>query len=223
MQLELKNTQFELSQVFNSYDPDPNINSPVRVAENGSSVRLGGRYADSSSSNWIYTMGRETRRRSGFDIRFDVFIVRIDAASTDFELQRWWTAGRVQLLAGLRRLSTEDNYDTGDRIATGSTDFYLYAIWNPASQVSIQGGFSYDDFVVDNSIFPNSVKRRRLSPKFGLVWSPRPETTIRLAAFSSVKRRLIGNQTIEPTQLAGFNQFFTGFDALFGEQGMSWS
>src|SRR5207247_1348591 len=91
-------------------------------------------------------------------------------------------------------------------------------IWNPASQVSIQGGFSYDDFVVDNSIFPNSVKRRRLSPKFGLVWSPRPETTIRLAAFSSVKRRLIGNQTIEPTQLAGFNQFFTGFDALFGDR-----
>jgi len=35
-----------------------------------------------------------------------------------------------------------------------------------------------------------------------------PTTTIRAAAFKVLKRTLITNQTLEPTQVAGFNQFF---------------
>jgi hypothetical protein len=35
-----------------------------------------------------------------------------------------------------------------------------------------------------------------------------PDTTIRAAAFRTLKRTLITDQTIEPTQVAGFNQFF---------------
>ncbi|MFQ5902575.1 MAG: TonB-dependent receptor domain-containing protein, partial [Candidatus Binatia bacterium] len=43
---------------------------------------------------------------------------------------------------------------------------------------------------------------------FGLTWNPLPETTLRAAVFRVLKRNLILNQTIEPTQVAGFNQFF---------------
>ena len=35
-----------------------------------------------------------------------------------------------------------------------------------------------------------------------------PDTTLRAAAFKVFKRTLITNQTLEPTQVAGFNQFF---------------
>lgn len=57
----------------------------------------------------------------------------------------------------------------------------------------------------------------RVNPKFGLQWQVTPTTTIRGAVFHTLRRPLLTNQTIEPTQVAGFNQFFDDFagtDAL---------
>ncbi|MCI0554727.1 MAG: TonB-dependent receptor, partial [Anaerolineae bacterium] len=45
-------------------------------------------------------------------------------------------------------------------------------------------------------------------PKFGVTWNPFPDTTVRAAAFRVLKKTLVADQTIEPTQVAGFNQFF---------------
>ncbi|MGH8655468.1 MAG: FecR domain-containing protein [Gammaproteobacteria bacterium] len=47
-----------------------------------------------------------------------------------------------------------------------------------------------------------------VNPKFGMMWDITPNTTLRLAAFRTLKRPLLTDQTIEPTQLAGFNQLF---------------
>ena len=49
---------------------------------------------------------------------------------------------------------------------------------------------------------------KELNPKIGLQWAVTAATQIRLAHFETVKRSLLVNQTIEPTQVAGFNQFF---------------
>jgi tetratricopeptide (TPR) repeat protein len=46
------------------------------------------------------------------------------------------------------------------------------------------------------------------NPKFGVIWTPTPSTALRAAAFRVSKRDLVSDQTIEPTQVAGFNQFF---------------
>jgi outer membrane receptor protein involved in Fe transport len=48
----------------------------------------------------------------------------------------------------------------------------------------------------------------QFNPKFGVTWNPFTGTTLRGAAFRTFKRTLITNQTLEPTQVAGFNQFF---------------
>ncbi|MGQ0445887.1 MAG: TonB-dependent receptor domain-containing protein [Beijerinckiaceae bacterium] len=53
----------------------------------------------------------------------------------------------------------------------------------------------------------------RLNPKIGLTWDATPNTTLRLAAFRVFKRALVADQTLEPTQLAGFNQFFDDLNA----------
>lgn len=65
-------------------------------------------------------------------------------------------------------------------------------------------GLSADDFQEDIS----SVERHQINPKFGLVWKAAPQTTLRIAAFRTLRRALTGNQTLEPTQVAGFTQFF---------------
>ncbi len=51
-------------------------------------------------------------------------------------------------------------------------------------------------------------RRDKVNPKLGLTFTGIPDTIVRAAAFSVVKRPLIGNQTVEPTEVAGFNQFF---------------
>jgi hypothetical protein len=48
----------------------------------------------------------------------------------------------------------------------------------------------------------------QFNPKFGITWEPIPGTTLRAAAFRVLKRTLITEQTLEPTQVAGFNQLF---------------
>nr|WP_305891482.1 FecR domain-containing protein [Methylomonas sp. SURF-1] len=71
------------------------------------------------------------------------------------------------------------------------------------------GGIFFDD---GSSIIktqnPKLAKRQQLNPKFGISWSPFQNLTLRGAVFKTLTRRLAANQTIEPTQIAGFNQFF---------------
>lgn len=55
---------------------------------------------------------------------------------------------------------------------------------------------------------PKLIKREQFNPKFGVIWNPLKNLTLRGVAFRTLKRQLAANQTIEPTQVAGFNQFF---------------
>ena len=47
-----------------------------------------------------------------------------------------------------------------------------------------------------------------MNPKLGVQWNVTDNVRLRAAAFQVVKAALSTNRTIEPTQVAGFNQFF---------------
>jgi hypothetical protein len=51
-------------------------------------------------------------------------------------------------------------------------------------------------------------EKNQFNPKAGLSWSLKSGTTLRGAWFRTLKRTLVTDQTLEPTQVAGFNQFF---------------
>ena len=59
-----------------------------------------------------------------------------------------------------------------------------------------------------NSSSQKDKDKTQFNPKFGITWNPVPDTTLRGAAFRVLKRTLVTNQTLEPTQVAGFNQFY---------------
>jgi outer membrane receptor protein involved in Fe transport len=87
------------------------------------------------------------------------------------------------------------------------TNLYLYSQINYPKTLTFTIGGSGDFFrggIVDQSQF---------NPKFGVTWNPISGTTLRAAIFRVFKRTLITNQTLEPTQVAGFNQFFDDADA----------
>lgn len=81
-------------------------------------------------------------------------------------------------------------------------NLYAYSQINYVNWATLTIGGSTDFF--DGVI----VERDQLNPKVGVTLNPFRDTTLRAAIFRTLTRRLISDQTIEPTQVAGFNQFF---------------
>ena len=52
------------------------------------------------------------------------------------------------------------------------------------------------------------MKVQKVNPKFGVQWNITDDLVLRGAVFRTVKPALVNNQTLEPTQVAGFNQLF---------------
>jgi tetratricopeptide (TPR) repeat protein len=95
-------------------------------------------------------------------------------------------------------ISLQDVIDLG----TTHKNVYLYTYLNFLKNVTFTAGGSGDFY--DGS----QVDKNQFNPKFGVTWDVVKDTTLRAAAFRTLKRTLITNQTLEPTQVAGFNQFY---------------
>ena len=91
---------------------------------------------------------------------------------------------------------------------------YLYTLTNFPKPVTWTLGVSYDTYRET----PDGVERDQWNPKIGVSWSPWASTTLRAAAFRTLFRPFNGNQTIEPTQVAGFNQFVDDASGVSGTQ-----
>ena len=92
---------------------------------------------------------------------------------------------------------------TGINFTRERENAYVYSNLNYHGKINTTLGLSYDAFkdVADQ-------KFGAFNPKFGLQWNITDASRLRLAWFESVKSALIANQTLEPTQVAGFNQMF---------------
>jgi len=115
------------------------------------------------------------------------------------------------------------------------TNAYIYSYYQPRDNLTVILGGSYDDFEDDKTIssvttldvppgfqFASTDKVRndvsKFNPKLGLSWEFVPDTTLRAAAFRVVTHSLISNQTVEPTQVAGFNQFYDDADGTVSKR-----
>lgn len=80
---------------------------------------------------------------------------------------------------------------------------YIYSNLNYFGKINTTLGLSYDALkdIADQKI-------DTFNPKFGMQWNVTDTLRLRLAWFETVKSALIANQTLEPTQVAGFNQMF---------------
>lgn len=90
------------------------------------------------------------------------------------------------------------------------TNAYLYSYFNVLKNVIFTIGGSGDFFSTHSTA---ARSKDQFNPKFGLTWEPIQGTTLRVAAFRTFKRTLLTNQTLEPTQVAGFNQFYDDLES----------
>jgi tetratricopeptide (TPR) repeat protein len=162
---------------------------------------------------------------AGFDIDFDVTDRFVDHVA-NVELQQILRRGRYHLVAGAGYLNVNRDDTLDQSIAAippifppiisqdsldsrvEHTNVYMYFhIRYPESATWTVGGSA--DFFRDSADVSDIKDRNQFNPKFGVTWIPRPGTTVRAAAFRVLRRTLpFTSQTIEPTQVAGFNQFY---------------
>ena len=97
------------------------------------------------------------------------------------------------------------------------TNAYAYFYFKPVDKLTISVGASADLYKEDIDVRVTSptpasekleIEESKFNPKFGVAWTPFDGTTVRAAVFRTLKRTLLTDQTLEPTQVAGFNQFF---------------
>ena len=82
------------------------------------------------------------------------------------------------------------------------TNGYLYGHVELPASLLWTAGVSFDDFEDGED------EVRRFNPKLGLQWRLLPGLNLRAAWFRTLKRPILASQSLEPTQVAGFSQFF---------------
>lgn len=206
-----------------NFDPTENTN------EHNQSIRLGFRHAFTPSSqligNFVYQKGEEDVLHT--PVPFLPFLdIRGDKESFSGEVQHLFRSNYIDVVSGVGHF----HINGGDKNALNiffppdiftfdtftnnrdvrHTNVYLYTYARLLKNLAFTFGGSGDFF---DSQAPGSSPKNQFNPKVGITWNPFADTTVRGAVFRTLKRTLITDQTLEPTQVAGFNQFFDDFDA----------
>lgn len=214
LQIEYRNSDVTRESILTPFDPDNALPRSDRFKSEG--VRVGGAHSFSPESRILMSatfQNSEFIEVTNFGDFTDVFNPRTHDLTV--ELQHQLRAGPVFLISGAGYFKAKDeNLGVGDK---SHRNAYVYATANRGS-TQWELGLSAD--TLDE---PFGLHRKRFNPKFGVIWRPFSTTAIRAAGFQSLKRPLINNQTVEPTQVAGFNQFFDDFDGTTARRvGIAW-
>jgi tetratricopeptide (TPR) repeat protein len=224
LQVEYREKDTDLGDIAMSFDPDfftPRDRSAIRQ----NSARLGLTYRPTPQSTLLATV---VRNNQTFDDTFFVPAVEdgeviFDDRATSYELQYLHKRDAFSVIGGM-------GYSEADSSIAIHQDFtpligipcavflepcdamrlttvrqwngYLYANLSPMRAMQITLGVSRDNFRDD------STEINRWNPKAGLRLDLSNSATLRLASFRTLKRSLVTQQTIEPTQVSGFNQLY---------------
>ncbi len=206
-----------------------------RTEETKKSLRLGGNVCMGPRDHLIVSLiGSDAAER--LSDRFEVSrienpsyedqLIATDANAFSGEVQWIHQSTKTAIIAGMGAFHMDQiridsssavtmNPSLPDDISTTSARYdrntyhanaYLYANTTIVRGLVGVVGAAYDainNYVVDDEWF-------RL--KSGLLWSPLDFLSLRAAWFQNVKRPFAVAETLEPTQVAGFNQFFDDID-----------
>lgn len=216
LQLDVRKQSFDLHRTFFPFDPIFVL--PTAIQEKNSGLRVNG-HVTTERGGWVATAAYQERERVDIYTPLAVLITETHAATSAVELQHVHQRDSYWVLGGVSYTMEEDIFPIEQAsINTTVRTAYVYAHSRVDSNpLDLYYGASYDDFILENTLYENRIDRSSLNPKIGLSYQFPFGTTVRAASLKSVKRPLIYGEMLEPTQVVGFNQFFTGFERLYGD------
>jgi tetratricopeptide (TPR) repeat protein len=215
LQAEYRDTDFHRGDVALRFDPD-NFSGDLRQRDRVHLIRLGARATIASGSDVLASFIHQDSRA---DARFGTDIIsRLDDEGALGELQYLFRSTALTVITGGGYLSASRRFrdEVFGTVSTDDRDVshvngYLYATLTPHPSVAGTVGVSVDSF--DGG----PIVAEQVNPKVGIVYTSPVGTTVRAALVRVLQRTLLASQTIEPTAVAGFNQFFED-----GEGTRSW-
>ena len=227
IQAELRQrTSTEGDLAFN-FDPD-DYQADKTLKRELKTARLGLRYSPVPQSHYLLSYGDSQREEWVRESQLQPPVVGIttlsnssaaDEAAKQFEAQFLHTLAAMNLVVGAAwseldrvnniNLSVDDSiignlFARAGQEQSDSTHPRVYSYLNIRSGQTATWtlGASYERFG------QGDFKESEFNPKLGLQWDLPADLRLRVAAFQSIKPALVGNRTLEPTQIAGFNQLF---------------
>ncbi len=180
-----------------------------RHIEESDSLRIGMRHAFSTHSNLIATLIFEDA-----DSKLTNDFIDFDLSTEGYngEAQYIVDTPSLNIIAGASYFDADEvlalSYMSGPPESLENTirhtSAYLYSMAEFPQTVTWTFGGSYDNFDAAD-------QTEQFNPKLGVSWDLLQSTTFRAAAFRTLQKGAIADQTIEPTQVAGFNQFFRNY------------
>ncbi len=226
IQAEIRNRTTNQGNLLLDFDRDSNdLTLPqnrIRREINEDVARIGAHYKLTPNQNIIlssqYVNRKDHSKRSFSDSNGNIeFFEKNIGYQT--EIQHQLQGNRFNLLAGVGvyRINAQRNDKLVEIFSNNQlpcvncvsnsfninrTNGYLYTNLNFYSNLNATIGFSYDAYK------EKGLTIDRLNPKLGLQWNIANNLRLRFAWIETIKASLATKQTIEPTQVAGFNQLF---------------
>ena len=226
VQAEVRSEQWLAGDLTLLFDPE-NF-APDQAEKTTSSVaRVGFRHVISPTSQIVVSVYRGSRDNdvslSGSALGVTSYLeIRSQTESWTAEARHFLRAGPWRVTSGLGHFQanrdrqetfgfsfpgfppmvTTDQFED-DPSQTNAYVYSILALQKAALTLGASGDF-YRSQLFDHDQF---------NPKAGFSWNPYQSTTVRVTAFRTLHRALVSNQTIEPTHVAGFNQFFADAEA----------
>jgi outer membrane receptor for ferrienterochelin and colicin len=211
---EVRSSSQDRGELRLRFDPDAFDSSLPRENEDTTSWRLGFRHDFSPRSTVMALLAQESR---DFDFTLTVppLDSNLDTTAWSGEFQYIYRADVWSVVSGLRyyQSKVEDTFDFMGNVSVNTTrpesfSAYVYGTAEVWPQLQLTLGLSRDE----NR--QNTYPRSRWNPKAGLIWQVTADTTVRAGAFQTMQSPKATRQDIlpslEPTAVAGFNQFFYG-------------
>jgi len=220
-QVEVTSSTRDSGDLQSAFDPTF-FSESIRSEEELDTQRLGIRQVIAPDSDIVLSVIRQDRHAS-LDIPDPFFPAAIfdDQESWKAEAQYLTSRGAFDVIVGASYFDGESRQEVISPPFSFAMQFdprhvnaysYIY-LPLPASFLQIQLGVSYDDLTSDVG------DQSEVNPKVGVTWQVSDSVTVRAAGFRVLKRRINSDQGLEPTQLAGLNQFFDDQNGTVSEGG----
>src|SRR5918999_4266062 len=218
LQAEYRRRETDQGDIRLNFDPQ-NFSPLNRRSVHQDTGRVGAHFKLSPHSDGIVSLlYSELETDQSKSISGENF--KLDALAKDkgyqLEAQYLFRTDRFNLIAGLGTYDIDVNQQLIQDdviplpIPSGARKqdvVYIYNNINWPEKLIWTVGLSYDAYQEFGFDLVDAV-----NPKLGLQWDLTDALRLRVAYMKTVKRALIVDQTIEPTQVASFNQFFDDFN-----------
>ncbi len=215
-QAEFRRRESKQGDLSLRFDPD-NFRTADRRDIDQDTKRLGGKFTPWTHSNFIFS-GIFTKRNE-VNLQPPFIEGTLKQKGRQFEGQYLFQTDNINAIigGGINRVKDTKNIRFGpfnfpSQETSRHENGYVYTNITAPSRITWTLGVSYDSM----DIRAREVKK--VSPKVGGQWTVLNGVQLRAAYLQSVKRIIVVDQTIELTQVAGFNQFFDDPDGSESER-----